>query len=105
MAKELKQVAMEWFERGDRDIETAQLLYDERGYTDVIAYHIQQAIEKYLKGYLVLNGQRPPWVHELDTLLNLVSKEEVKADLDLTWQFVKTIREKTGLRGHRNAAW
>lgn len=76
MGEELKQAAMEWFERGDRDIETAQLLYDEQGYTDVIAYHIQQAIEKYLKGYLVLKGQRPPWVHELDTLLNLVSKAE-----------------------------
>ncbi|MDI6777094.1 MAG: HEPN domain-containing protein [Syntrophales bacterium] len=76
MDEELKQAVMEWFERGDHDIETAQLLYDEQGYTDVIAYHIQQAIEKYLKGYLVLKGQRPPWVHELDTLLNLASKVE-----------------------------
>ncbi|GIV15064.1 MAG: hypothetical protein KatS3mg022_0499 [Armatimonadota bacterium] len=46
----LKQQAMEWFVRGDHDIETAQLLYDQDGYTDSIAYHIQQAMEKYLKG-------------------------------------------------------
>ena len=64
-----KQV-QEWFERGRHDIETAQLLFDERGYTDSIAYHIQQAIEKYLKGYLVLHGKKPPKIHELDTLLN-----------------------------------
>ena len=43
---ELKRATLEWFERGDRDIETARLLYDERWYTEVIAYHIQQAIEK-----------------------------------------------------------
>ena len=67
-----KKQAQEWFERGRHDIETAQLLYDEQGYTDSIAYHIQQAIEKYLKGYLVLNGKKPPKIHELDTLLNHV---------------------------------
>ncbi len=70
MDKAFKKQAEEWFERGRHDIETAQLLYDERGYTDSIAYHIQQAIEKYLKGYLVLHGKKPPKIHELDTLLN-----------------------------------
>jgi len=79
MDEGLRQQAREWFQRGDHDIETAQLLYEEHGYTDAIAYHIQQAIEKYLKGYLILKGQKPPWAHELDTLLNLVEKFE--ADL------------------------
>jgi len=69
MDKAYQAQASEWFERGNHDIETAQLLYDERGYTDSIAYHIQQALEKYLKGYLVLNGKRPPRIHELDALL------------------------------------
>ncbi len=62
------------FERGLRDLETAQLLFDEQGYTDSIAYHIQQAIEKYLKGYLVFNGIKPPRIHELDTLLNHIGR-------------------------------
>ncbi|HUV66775.1 MAG TPA: HEPN domain-containing protein [Sedimentisphaerales bacterium] len=70
MNNAFKKQAQEWFERGRHNIETAQLLYDERGYTDSIAYHIQQAIEKYLKGHLVLNGKKPPKIHELDTLLN-----------------------------------
>jgi len=51
-----KKQAGEWFERGRHDIETAQLLYEERGHTDSIAYHIPQAREKYLKGYLVVHG-------------------------------------------------
>jgi len=70
MDKDFKRHAAEWFERARHDIETAQLIYDQRGHTDSIAYHIQQAIEKSLKGYLVLHGKKPPWIHELDTLLH-----------------------------------
>lgn len=73
MDEAYRKQAAEWFERGRHDIETAQLLYDQRGYTDTIAYHIQQALEKYLKGYLVLYGKKPPKIHELDTLLNLIA--------------------------------
>lgn len=40
MDEAFKKQAAEWFERGCHDIETAQLLFDERGYTDSIAYHI-----------------------------------------------------------------
>jgi HEPN domain-containing protein len=50
------------------------LLLEKNGYIEIIAFHIQQAIEKYLKGYLVLNGQKPPRVHELDTLLNFAER-------------------------------
>lgn len=73
MDEAFKKQAEEWFERGRHDIETAQLLYDERGYTDSIAYHIQQSVEKYLKGYLVLHGRKPPKIHELDTILNQIA--------------------------------
>ena len=73
MDEAFKMQAEEWFERGRHDIETAQLLYDERGHTDSIVYHIHQALEKYLKGYLVLHGKRPPRIHELDTLLNRIT--------------------------------
>ncbi len=117
----LKQQAREWFERGDHDIETAQLLHEERGHTDSIAYHIQQAVENYLKGHLVLKREKPPRIHELDTLLNIASgfeaelyepfielserttryypgpptiydREEIEADLALAWKLVLEIR-------------
>ena len=70
MDEVFKKQAEEWFIKGQHDIETAQLLHDAQGHTDSIAYHIHQAIEKYLKGYLVLNGKKPPRIHELDALLN-----------------------------------
>ncbi|HUT04931.1 MAG TPA: HEPN domain-containing protein [bacterium] len=59
MDEAFRRQAEEWFERGRHDIETAQLIYEQYGYTDSIVYHIQQAIEKYLKGYLVLRGRKP----------------------------------------------
>jgi HEPN domain-containing protein len=65
--------ASEWFDRGRNDIETAQLLYDNNGHADSIAYHIQQTLEKYLKGYLVLHGKNPPHIHELDVLINRIT--------------------------------
>ncbi len=80
MDEAFKRQADEWFERGRHDIETAQFLYEQRGYTDVIAYHIQQAIEKYLKGYLVLDGKKPPKIHELDTLLAHISTFDTSLD-------------------------
>ncbi len=73
---DLQRQAQEWFERGQRDFETAQLLYDQGGYAEAIVYHIQQAIEKYLKGYLVLQGERPPRIHDLDILLSRVARYE-----------------------------
>ncbi len=72
----LKEQAGAWFERGSHDIETAQLLLDRQGYTDIIAFHIHQAVEKYLKGYLVVNGKRPQDTHELRLLI----KEAVELD-------------------------
>lgn len=85
MNEAYKKQAEEWFLRGSHDIETAQLLYDEEGYTDSIAYHIQQAVEKYLKGYLVFHGIKPPKIHELDTLLNIAAEinSDFKDYLDL----------------------
>jgi HEPN domain-containing protein len=76
MDEGLRHQAQEWFDRGDHDIETAQLLYGQGGYIDIIAYHIQQAIEKYLKGFLIFKGEKPPRIHDLDKLLDLVDKYE-----------------------------
>jgi len=85
MDEAFRRQAEEWFERGRRDIETAQLVFDQRGHTESVVFHIQQAIEKYLKGYLVLNGRRPPKTHELDALLQHIASfdESLGAFLEL----------------------
>ena len=61
--------AGEWFEKGSHDIEGARLLFDNEHYTDTIAMLIQQAVEKYLKGFLVLQGWKLEKIHDLVKLL------------------------------------
>ena len=72
MDEAYKKQATEWFERGQHDLETTQLILNHSGHTDTAAYHVHQAVEKYLKGYLMLYGKKPPRIHELDTILNLI---------------------------------
>lgn len=74
MDEGLKKQALEWFERGDHNIATAKMLYDNKWYTDTITYHIQQAIEMYLKGFFVLQGKNPPKIHDLDILLSQAAR-------------------------------
>jgi HEPN domain-containing protein len=42
--------------------------------TEAIAFHCQQAAEKYLKGTLVILGEEPPYTHDLDELCALAEK-------------------------------
>ena len=61
--------AQEWFELAKSDIEAAQFLLKMRPKpNEIIAYHCQQAAEKYMKGFLVLHGQKPPRTHDLAAL-------------------------------------
>jgi HEPN domain-containing protein len=41
---------------------------------EIIAFHCQQAAEKYLKGALVVLGEEPPYIHDLDDLCALAEK-------------------------------
>lgn len=59
----------EWFEKGKRDLETARLLLAENHYADIIAMHIQQAVEKYLKGYLLYHGWKLEKTHDIEKLI------------------------------------
>jgi len=76
-------IVKSWIEKGDHDLGTAQVtfLYIPR-YRDTIAFHCQQAVEKYLKGYLFLNNTDFKRTHNLNYLLSLVSQfDSVNDDL------------------------
>jgi HEPN domain-containing protein len=38
---------------------------------DIVSYHCQQCVEKYIKAYLIAQGSTPPRIHDLEDLLNL----------------------------------
>jgi len=59
----------ELLEKGDHDISTAQLLYREKGYTDAICFHAQQAAEKHLKAFLAYHGEEVRKIHNLEQLI------------------------------------
>ena len=72
-----KELVAEWFRFADDDIDTALLLKDMRPqHYAIICYHCEQAVEKYLKGFLVSKEQMPPRIHDLANLCNLCSEQD-----------------------------
>jgi len=42
--------------------------------TSIVAFHCQQAVEKFLKGALVVFREDPPFIHDLDKLCSFAEK-------------------------------
>lgn len=61
--------AQEWQRRGKMDLSSAEHLLSMRPVpVEIVCYLCQQSAEKYLKGYLVLHGNNPPKIHDLNEL-------------------------------------
>jgi HEPN domain-containing protein len=66
---------LEWLYFADADFDSALILNDaHRKHNEIICYHCQQAVEKYLKAFLCYNGVIPPKIHVLETLCALCSE-------------------------------
>ena len=53
-------------EAADRDVEVVLLMLEHRGGSDqVFGFHVQQAVEKLLKAWLAIRGERHPHTHDL----------------------------------------
>ena len=60
---------LEWFRFANRDLKTAEFLLDMHPQPyEIICYQCEQAVEKFLKGFLLYQGVRPPKIHETDKL-------------------------------------
>ena len=72
-----KELVAEWLKHADDDIDTALLLKEMRPqHYEIICYHCEQAVEKYLKGFLVSKEQMPPRTHDLNNLCDLCSNHD-----------------------------
>ena len=74
---------IEWFRFGDNDLIVAE--HSARTLSpqplEIICYHCQQAIEKYLKGYLLFHGSlEPPKTHNLMALCESCSEIDPEFD-------------------------
>lgn len=63
----------EWIEKAEAGYKGAVDLKRRRKdpLPDLVCYHCQQTVEKYLKAYLIAQSATPPPIHNLVTLLNL----------------------------------
>ena len=71
-----KDIWIDWYRFGDMDLEAAETLrdYSSQKPLEIICYHCQQSAEKYLKGYLIENGEKAPRTHDLRLLQGLCYK-------------------------------
>ena len=73
----------EWIEKADHDLGSAKVIYLHLpDYFDTIAFHCQQAAEKYIKAVLFFHGIEFQRSHDLIYLLELLSG---KIDINENW--------------------
>jgi HEPN domain-containing protein len=70
------QIIKLWIEKADHDLGSAKLIFLHLpDYFDTIAFHCQQAVEKYIKAMLVYYGIEFQRSHNLIYLLDLLSQK------------------------------
>jgi Uncharacterized conserved protein related to C-terminal domain of eukaryotic chaperone, SACSIN len=63
----------EWFIMGDKDLKGAKILYEYDGDWGLVCFHLQQAVEKYIKGFLVYKTGMLQSGHNLFKLCKVAS--------------------------------
>jgi HEPN domain-containing protein len=75
--KEITEYIKRWIEKADHDLGTAIITHKHiPKYKDTIAFHCQQAVEKYLKAYLLKLGLPIKRTHDLVFLLEQIDQKE-----------------------------
>lgn len=81
----LRELVGQWVAKAELDYEAARrLIQDESPLREIVAFHCQQAAEKYLKAFLVRYQVEFPKTHNLRELLDLVARvvPEMAASLE-----------------------
>ncbi|MBU2579114.1 HEPN domain-containing protein [Patescibacteria group bacterium] len=76
----------EWIIKAQNDLETAQILFREKGPTDTLCFHCHQAVEKYLKAFLIYHQIEFEKIHDLWKLTKdcaIKDKEILKFEKEL----------------------
>lgn len=76
-------IASEWYKLGESDFDYAKFSFQSNNFYHFVCFHCQQAVEKYLKGWLTDNKISFPKTHDLVELVGLFPaniKKEFDAD-------------------------
>jgi HEPN domain-containing protein len=79
----MNEVAKEWLARAREDLETVERLLEEKGLTNIAAFHAQQCIEKCFKAVIESSGKPVPRIHDL-VRLHALAAEIVELPSDET---------------------
>ncbi len=70
---EVLKLVAQWVRKADLDFDVVErLAADGERFRDSVAFHAQQAVEKYLKALLVLDQVEFPRTHDIEKLLHLL---------------------------------
>lgn len=73
--KSNKKLAEEWFRIGEEEFKFAKAGLEELdAFYPQVCFQCQQAVEKFLKGFLVYRGKKFPKIHDLTRLVKLCAK-------------------------------
>ena len=83
-----QETALLWIKKADNDYKTGKDQFEtEEPATDTICFHMQQAVEKYLKAFIVFSGFEAEKTHNISRILekcisidsdfNILKKEEI----------------------------
>ena len=85
--EEIKQ----WIIKGDHDLGTAKITYMHiPEYLDTVTFHCQQAVEKYLKSYLIFQSTEFRLTHDLIYLLDMITHKD--SDFDSYYDLVSELQ-------------
>lgn len=81
-----------WFEIAKKDLNGAKILYEHNADYGLVLFHLQQAVEKYLKGYLIY---KTGMLQEGHSLIKLCKKATI-----YNIEFRKFIKDCAFLNGY-----
>jgi HEPN domain-containing protein len=73
-------IPKDWFKKAEEDLKAAEILLKEES-LGIAGFLLQQAVEKYLKGYLLSRGWELKRIHDLVDLLNEVVTYDKSFDI------------------------
>jgi HEPN domain-containing protein len=69
----LRELVVQWLEKAAADFDAADQLCAQGRFREIVAFHCQQAAEKYLKAFLVRHQVEFPKTHDIAKLLDRVA--------------------------------
>jgi HEPN domain-containing protein len=78
--KTKKELTGEWLKKGERDLLTAthELSFGKDAVTESACFHCQQAVEKFIKGYMVFLDIEVTKTHEIGELITKCQGKDVE---------------------------